>query len=502
MAPTREQLIANIQAMESQGAPQQDIQSYLDSFKGQQAPAPVQEKEQSSPGVLFPSSPTDSGLMAGGKAIANLPGSVYQTGKSLVQAVANPIDTLKGVGSAIRGGFEKFTPGVQDNEQNFDAVVDSFKQRYGSLESAQKTATEDPFGFGSDVLALFSGVGGVAKGGLRSSGVNTAKIASNGLTATKGAVSSLPFGEKIVGAATNAAKSYGEFSFPKWFGDSFQKSSLNLSPAQKVNFSEKLGDVASFLNKEKAVGTPEMKFKKMEKLTEQKFEPQIQSTLKANSNIKVDTAKVQESIRGIKQEFFNDNDFDAISRRVDAVSDSLARYKDGIPLDALNNLKRSTFKNAFNNSGDKVTDVLEFAIADKYYDNLIETFKSNNLKVNGVELEVFNKAYKTAIEAKKILNVARKRPLAGFISRLTAAGLGVYFGNMLGGPAGAIIGPALAQKGAGALGGMSMFAKGAAGKAINVAGKANVSIPAVAGSTAISGANAATPDDYLNQLGY
>ncbi len=35
---TRQQLEANIQAMEKQGAPQGDIQSYLDSLKGQQAP--------------------------------------------------------------------------------------------------------------------------------------------------------------------------------------------------------------------------------------------------------------------------------------------------------------------------------------------------------------------------------------------------------------------------------------------------------------------------------
>jgi hypothetical protein len=171
-------------------------------------------------------------------------------------------------------------------------------------------------------------------------------------------------------------------------------------------------------------------------------------------------------------------------------------------VDALNQLKRSTFKDAFNRVGDKVTDVLEFAIADKYYDNLIEAFKTNNLKVNGVDLETFNKAYKTAIEAKKILNIARKRPLAGFVSKLTAAGLGVYFGNMLGGPVGAVIGPGVAQVGANLIGGATMFAKGATGKALSTLDKANVSIPAVAGAGAISGANAASPDDYLNQLGY
>ena len=37
-APTREQLISNIQALEKQGAPQADIQSYLNSFKGMRPP--------------------------------------------------------------------------------------------------------------------------------------------------------------------------------------------------------------------------------------------------------------------------------------------------------------------------------------------------------------------------------------------------------------------------------------------------------------------------------
>lgn len=500
MAPTREQLIANIKAMESQGAPQQDIQSYLDSFKGQQPPSDTTQTQQKSSGVLFPSSPTDTGLEAGKKALGNLPGSIYNAGKSLFEAGSHPIQTLKGLGSVALGGVEKLIPGQQGNEQSFDAVVDSFKQRYGSLEALQKTATEDPFGFGSDVVALFSGIGGALKGGLRAGTID----ATRATEAAKIATETVP----KTGLA-KAAQAYKDFSFPKWFGDTFQKSSLNLTAAQKATFSDKLGDVASFLNKEKAIGTPEMKFRKMEKLTEQKYEPQIQKTLQANKNIEVRVSKLQDDIRSLKQDFFNDNDFEAISRRVDSVADSLNRYnvskniEGGIPLDALNQLKRSTFKNAFNSAGDKVTDVLEFAIADKYYDNLIDAFKTNNIKVNGIDLETFNKTYKTAIEAKKILNIARKRPLAGLVSRLTAAGLGVYFGSMFGGPVGAIVGPGVAQFGAKGLGAISQFAKGAAGKAASVAGKANVAVPTAVGAGTVSGANALTPEqDYIKQLGY
>jgi len=120
----------------------------------------------------FAFSPNDTGLQAGAKALGNVPSSAFNLGKNIFTAIANPIDTAKGVGNAITGGGRSLQRRIQnvapavfgeslgENEkadQVFGALKESMVDRYGSLENAQRTATEDPVGFGADVVALFSG---------------------------------------------------------------------------------------------------------------------------------------------------------------------------------------------------------------------------------------------------------------------------------------------------------------------------------------------------------
>lgn len=128
----------------------------------------------------FASSPDDSGIDAGLKAVGNTPASAFNLGRNIFDAVTNPIDTAKGVGRAVAGlgskvqntlgkgvdavfGTEGFgQTGDTASVQTFDALVDVFKERYGSLEAAQKTATEDPVGFGADVVGILAGGGTAA----------------------------------------------------------------------------------------------------------------------------------------------------------------------------------------------------------------------------------------------------------------------------------------------------------------------------------------------------
>ncbi len=98
-------------------------------------------------GAILPSKPTDNPLVAGGKAIVNTPSSLLNLGKSIKDIVMNPIDTVKGIANTAIGGVQKLTPGVQDKEENFDQFTAMLKERYGSLENLQRTATNDPFGF-------------------------------------------------------------------------------------------------------------------------------------------------------------------------------------------------------------------------------------------------------------------------------------------------------------------------------------------------------------------
>lgn len=120
------------------------------------AQAPVQPPEN-------PNNPTfaytgkENPLQAGLKAAGNLPSSAYNLGKGLVTAIANPIDTLKAIGSVAVGGVQKLVPGQQAQEESFNSFAKILKDRYGSLDALAKTATEDPFAFGTDVLTLAGG---------------------------------------------------------------------------------------------------------------------------------------------------------------------------------------------------------------------------------------------------------------------------------------------------------------------------------------------------------
>lgn len=464
-----------IESARAKGVPDQETFNYLNNkglipanLSTQQTEGtvnPMSENQNSTPFTYNPQTDTQgsvvgTGLQAGAKALGNVIPSAINMGIGVGKAAVNVFNpnleknTLANLGKIAVGGAEKLIPGEQGQEKNFDALVDVFKNRYGSLDSATKTAVEDPFGFGADVATLFTG-GAAAFG--------------------KGALASNVISK--VGAATKATQAVD------YFANAMQKSSLNLTKTQKVNFANKLGDVSSFINKNKAVGTPEMKFNKMQSLITKKFEPTIQNTLNRNP-IDISTEAVKNNLRSIKESIFEDSDFPLMEKRIDDFADSLDRFGKTIKGTTLNNLKRTTFKNAFNNAGDKVTDVLEFALGDKLYDTLSAALKEKGVTFNGVNLETFNAGYKNAIDAQKVLNLARKRPLAGFVSKLSAAGLGLYFGQMFG-PVGAALGPFVAQPLAGLVGGATNIAKGIGAKAISTGAK---NVPTIA-PTIMSGSN-------------
>lgn len=113
-----------------------------------------------------------AGLQAGKEALGNLPGSAYQFGKGTYQAAKGLFtgETEKGVYNLLGGAgqtalnkiYSGVLPEVQNKQtQTFDAFTQMLKDRYGSLENLQKTATQDPFGFGADVLSVLEGGAGL-----------------------------------------------------------------------------------------------------------------------------------------------------------------------------------------------------------------------------------------------------------------------------------------------------------------------------------------------------
>jgi len=108
-------------------------------------------------GASFPAKTGEGPLAAGLKAIGNVPSSAFNLGKNIVSAAVHPAQTVKGLAQVATGGVEKLIPGEQGSEQAFDAFTNALKERYGSLENLQRTATNDPFGFGADILTVLGG---------------------------------------------------------------------------------------------------------------------------------------------------------------------------------------------------------------------------------------------------------------------------------------------------------------------------------------------------------
>jgi len=173
---TRQQIIQNIEALEKQGATQDEIQEYLNSLKQPEAVVPKQEpinvqsladrEAAQDTSAIFSARTGEGPVTAGLKAVGNVPSSAFNLGKNLFQAVRHPVQTLGGLGKAVVGGVRtagEATGLIEDvkdteSEQVFDALAQSLKERFGSLEALQRTATNDPVGFGADILPMLQGL--------------------------------------------------------------------------------------------------------------------------------------------------------------------------------------------------------------------------------------------------------------------------------------------------------------------------------------------------------
>jgi hypothetical protein len=143
-------------------------------LSGVKSPVVGQPQTPNTYGASFRASPTDSPQIAGLKSLGNVPSSFFGIGKGILDIVRNPRETLSSMAGVVRGAagagarklvedtpLEKYTSPVNQDEQQFALVADYMKQRYGSLENFQRTATEDPAGVGLDVLGVLTGGAGL-----------------------------------------------------------------------------------------------------------------------------------------------------------------------------------------------------------------------------------------------------------------------------------------------------------------------------------------------------
>lgn len=150
------------------GADKNQIIGYLSSTSHPATQTTKPAGTENTYGALFPASNNDSGLTAGLKAAGNVPGSAIGLGKGIINTLIHPVETVKNLGNAaegaIRSGIEKVTgkklPANEQTQQaqdTFSSLASALKDRYGGLDNLRKTATNDPFGFGADVLSILEG---------------------------------------------------------------------------------------------------------------------------------------------------------------------------------------------------------------------------------------------------------------------------------------------------------------------------------------------------------
>lgn len=104
------------------------------------------------------------------ESVRNFPSSLAGVGKDMLSAVLSPVDTATALAGTVQGGANKLglmaaeavsgreapsnMPGMET--ESFDAVVDFYKDRYGSMDAFKTTLMEDPAAVMMDAAAVLT----------------------------------------------------------------------------------------------------------------------------------------------------------------------------------------------------------------------------------------------------------------------------------------------------------------------------------------------------------
>lgn len=277
------------------------------------------------------------------------------------------------------------------------------------------------------------------------------KLLGTGVKAAEGAIRG---GKEIIEdlpkLASRAVEATGEKAIN--FSRSLEEASLRLTPTQKQKLGKTLNQVTDFINEKKITGNASERLAKVEKLTDE-TENTLQGFLNKEAKTKVVSREdILSDLESLKSKYVNERDILAIERQIDEVKNTL-KLKQGkqIPVSSLNELKRSTYKNAYNKAGDKVIDSVEHDVGD-ILKKRIESATSG-LQVNGKSIKDFNSEYGKLLEARKLLKIAASRPEIGLMGKIIGTMIGSSIGSTIGGfagfAAGAALGPRIGAKVAG-----------------------------------------------------
>jgi hypothetical protein len=226
-----------------------------------------------------------------------------------------------------------------------------------------------------------------------------------------------------------------------------EKINLRLTPPQKRALGGKLDSAVNTIKQKIPAGSPTSRLQKAEDLVELS-EDKFQNFLKEGAKDKTVKKEVlKEQIEALKSKYANDRDIISIEGQLDGFRRLLdTKYSDDVPVELLNTLKRSTYKNAYNKAGDKVVDYVEHEIGDVLRRAIEEATEGVTIQEGGkaLSLSAFNKEYGSLLEARKLLDIARTRPEIGLVGKLISTGVGATIGGQAG-PIGSAVGMATGQ---------------------------------------------------------
>lgn len=301
---------------------------------------------------------------------------------------------------------------------SFDKLVDTarFAEKFGPKAGAALTG----------ILKVMERAG---MGAASTAAVTAAQTAGD-VEATKTAAKLGAVGGAIGGAL--------EVFGPK-LSKSLQESSLNLTETQKQKYSKKLNGAVDYISENIGVGTPTTRFNKAVKQVAEK-ENQLQTFLTtAAKDRTVPKQTIIDKLDELKGAFSEERDALAIEKQIDGMIDTLKKkWANDIPVEKLNKLKRSTYESAYSKAGEKVLDYVEAAMG-----NVLKTSiegATQGLTLGKQSIEAFNKEYGNLLNAKALLNIARKKGGLGLSGKAILLLLGAELGGIGGELAGLAIG--------------------------------------------------------------
>jgi hypothetical protein len=268
-------------------------------------------------------------------------------------AIAHPINTLKAIGSIPVGLAEKAGipvpapgPGEVDSAKSLDALVNHYKQRYGSWDGFTHALYTDPVGVSADVATLASGVGAAGKGvQLAADAAKFGKVADVAGTVAKAgdAVSAVTDPLRVATSAAGGALKVADKVAPA-ASDALRRSALKGGYTITAD-PAKVADAATAM-REQGIPLSEAGSAKISTALNDLQQAKLGKTSAgAAGGLAVDPARVQLPLDDVRTKYANQVNPTADLKQIDKVADTFRQNNPGpIPLDHAEALKEGTYK--------------------------------------------------------------------------------------------------------------------------------------------------------------